>query len=187
MNVYRDVTFVKNTPTGDDDNGHGSHVAGTVAAKDNLFGIIGVAPGARLWAIKVCGEQLMLNGLPGSPVSNQIKGLDFVIQHADELDVANISIDNTLNPLLNKAASKAVAAGVTVVASGRNHHKDVRFTSPAHNPDVISISAIADSDGKCGGLSRSTKAGPDDTLANFSNFGRSVTIAGSRCRHSVYI
>jgi hypothetical protein len=179
LNVYRDVTFVNDTTTADDDNGHGSHVAGTVAAKDNSFGVIGVAPGARLWAIKVCDEQLMLSGLAGCPVSNQIKALDFVIQHADEIDVANISIDNNLHKysFLDKAVSKAIAAGVTVVASAGNKHEDVRFTSPAHNPDVISVSAIADSDGKCGGLGRSTMAGADDTLANFSNFGHSVTIA----------
>jgi subtilisin len=177
LNVYRDVTFVKDTTTADDDNGHGSHVAGTVAAKDNSFGVIGVAPGARLWAIKVCDEQLMLSGLSGCPVSNQIKGLDFVTQHADEIDVANISIDTSLDTLLDKAVTKAVAAGVTIVASAGNKHKDASFTSPAHNPEVISVSGIVDTDGKCGGLGRSTVVGADDTLANFSNYGRSVTIA----------
>ena len=39
---------------GNDDNGHGSHVAGIAAAKDNDIGIVGIAPGARIWAIKVC-------------------------------------------------------------------------------------------------------------------------------------
>jgi hypothetical protein len=171
LSVYRNVTFVPGTTSGDDDNGHGSHVAGTVAAKDNSFGVVGVAPGARLWSIKVCDEQ------GHCPLSNQIKGLDFVTQHSDEIDVLNISIDTPLSTLLDRAVSRAVAAGVTVVASAGNSGRDAKFTSPAHNPDVISVSAIADSDGKCGGLGRPTIAGPDDTFANFSNFGPSVTIA----------
>ncbi len=54
LNVYRDVTFINGTTTGNDDNGHGSHVAGIAAAKDNDVGIVGIAPGARIWAIKVC-------------------------------------------------------------------------------------------------------------------------------------
>ena len=52
LNVYKDVTFINGTTTGNDDNGHGSHVAGIAAAKDNDQGIVGIAPGARIWAIR---------------------------------------------------------------------------------------------------------------------------------------
>ena len=52
LNVVGNVTFVK-SKNGDDDNGHGTHVAGTAAAKDNSIGVVGAAPGARLWAVKV--------------------------------------------------------------------------------------------------------------------------------------
>ena len=50
--VYRQKTFVSGTSSANDDNGHGTHVAGIAAAKDNSIGVVGVAPGARLWAVK---------------------------------------------------------------------------------------------------------------------------------------
>ena len=53
LNVYKDVTFVPDTNTGNDDNGHGTMVAGVATAKDNNIGVVGIAPGAKLWAIKV--------------------------------------------------------------------------------------------------------------------------------------
>lgn len=83
LNVYRNVSFVNGTLTGDDDQGHGSHVAGIAAAKDNDIGILGIASGARLWAIKVCdagGECRILN---------QIRGIEYAIEHVDEIDVLN--------------------------------------------------------------------------------------------------
>ena len=69
-----------------DDNGHGTHVAGTIAAKDNSRGVVGVAPGARLWAVKVLDN----NGC-GS-LSSVICGLDWVYAHRDTIDVVNISL-----------------------------------------------------------------------------------------------
>jgi Subtilase family/Peptidase inhibitor I9 len=171
LNVYKGITLVKDASSADDDNGHGSHVAGTIAAKNNSIGVVGVAPGARLWAVKVC------DSTGRCPISNQIKGIDYVMHHADEIDIVNISIENHLSALLDRAVSRAVAAGITVIASAGNHAKDANSSSPAHNPDVISVSAIADSDGKCGGLGRLTIGGADDRLANFSNYGSSVDIA----------
>jgi subtilisin family serine protease len=153
LNVYRDVTFINGTTTGNDDNGHGSHVAGIAAAKDNDIGIVGIAPGARIWAIKVCdasGE---------CKITNQIKGVDYAIQHADEIDVLNISIENPNSPALNSIIDAAVKAGITVVVSAGNYGKDASLTSPANNPNVLTVSAIADSDGVCGA------AGPDLVLS----------------------
>ena len=109
LNVYRDVTFINGTTTGNDDNGHGSHVAGIAAAKDNDVGIVGIAPGARIWAIKVCdisGE---------CKITNQIKGVEYAIEHADEIDVLNISVENPNSPALNNIINAAVKAGITVV------------------------------------------------------------------------
>jgi subtilisin family serine protease len=177
LNVYRDVTFINGTITGNDDNGHGSHVAGIAAAKDNDIGIVGISPGARIWAIKVCdtaGE---------CKITNQIKGIEYAIEHADEIDVLNISIENPNSPALNNIINAAVKAGITVVVSAGNYGKDASMTTPANNPNVLTVSAIADSDGVCGA------AGPDltiegdnstiidDSFAYFSNFGPVVKIA----------
>jgi hypothetical protein len=177
LNVYRDVTFINGTTTGNDDNGHGSHVAGIAAAKDNDIGIVGIAPGARIWAIKVC------DSLGECKITNQIKGVEYAIQHANEIDVLNISVENPNSPALNNIINAAVKAGITVVVSAGNYGKDASATTPANNPNVITVSAIGDSDGVCGAAGPDlTLAGdnstiPDDTFAFFSNFGPAVKIA----------
>jgi subtilisin family serine protease len=177
LNVYRDVTFINGTATGNDDNGHGSHVAGIAAAKDNDVGIVGVAPGARIWAIKVC------DAAGECKITNQIKGIEYAIQHANEIDVLNISIENPNSPALNSIIDAAVRAGITVVVSAGNYGKDASLTSPANNPNVLTVSAVADSDGVCGAagpdlvLSGGNETISDDSFAFFSNFGPVVKIA----------
>ena len=172
LNVYKQVSFVKGAKTADDDNGHGTHVAGTAAAKDDSNGVVGVAPGARLWAVKVLDR----NG--SGSLSNVIKGIDYVTANAGQIDVANMSLGcECTSTSLNSAIANSVAAGVTYVVAAGNSAKDAQTFSPANHPDVIAVSAIADSDGKCGGLGASTSYGPDDTLASFSNFGAVVDIA----------
>ena len=86
MNVYKDVTFVPDTTSGNDDNGHGTMVAGVGAAKDNNMGVVGMAPGAKLWAIKV------LDKTGTGSLSTVIQGTDYVTQHASEIDVADMSL-----------------------------------------------------------------------------------------------
>jgi hypothetical protein len=175
LNVYRNVSFVKNVISGNDPIGHGSHVAGIAAARDNAVGIVGVAPGARLWAIQVC------DNFGECKISNQIKGIEYAIRHADEIDVLNISVENPNSPALNSIISAATRAGITVVVSAGNYGRDASTTTPANNPDVITVSAIGDSDGKCGGqgppMTLSDRRLPDDTFAYFSNFGPAVKMA----------
>jgi subtilisin family serine protease len=69
-----------------DDNGHGSHVAGIAAARDNAAGVVGVAPGARLWAVKV------LNSAGSGTTSQIICGIDWVTARASTIEVANMSL-----------------------------------------------------------------------------------------------
>ena len=78
---------------------------------------------------------------------------------------------------MNTAIAKSVAAGVTYVVAAGNNAMDASTFSPANHPDVIAVSAIVDTDGKCGGLGSSTRYGADDTFASFSNFGSAVDIA----------
>ena len=175
LNVYKNVSFIPGVKTGDDDNGHGSHVAGIAAAKDNGKGVIGAAPGARLWSVKVCDKA------GECKISDMIKGVEYITQHADEIDVVNISVETPLSPALNRAISASVKAGVTYVVAAGNYGHDANSTSPASDPDAITVSAIADSDGKCGGTGPALKAqnatATDDSFAHFSNFGPSVSIA----------
>jgi subtilisin family serine protease len=175
LNVYRNVGLVDGASSGDDDNGHGSIVAGIAAAKDNSIGVRGIAPDARLWAIKVCDK------LGECKVSDQMKGIEYAIKHADEIDVLNISIENPNTPALNSIIDEAVRAGITVVAAAGNSGSSASSISPANDPNVITVSAIGDSDGKCGGLGPAMEQFDgkvtDDTFAYFSNTGPEVKIA----------
>jgi subtilisin len=114
-------------------------------------------------------------------ISNQIKGIEYAIKHANEIDVLNISLENPNSPALNSIINEAIKAGITVVASAGNYGQDVSTTSPANNPNIIVVSAIGDSDGKCGGLGPAMEQFDgevsDDTFAYFSNFGQTVKLA----------
>jgi len=172
LNIYHQKTFISGTSSGNDDNGHGTHVAGIAAAKDNSIGVVGVAPGAKLWAIKVLDR----NG--SGALSTIIKGIDYIRQYASQIEVANLSLGcECKSPAFDTAINNAVKAGITFVVASGNSGKDTSTFSPANNPNVIAVSAIGDSDGKCGGTGPSTGFGRDDTLASFGNYGAVVDMA----------
>ena len=154
LNVYRNVSFVRGARTGNDDHFHGTHVAGTVAALNNAFGVVGVAPGARLWAVKVLNQ----NG--SGTLSDVIKG-DYVTANSASIEVANMSLGGGNSFALNTAISNSVARGVVYVVAAGNSAADANNFSPANSPDVLCVSAIA----------------ADNTFASFSNFGSAVDIA----------
>ena len=161
-----------------DDNGHGTHVSGTVAALDNSIGVVGVAPGAALWGIKV------LNKFGNGWVSDIIAGVDWVTATRTDADttndiaVANMSLGFTgTSDALHNAIKASVAKGVVYVVAAMNNAADATTFSPAGYSEVITVSALADSDGKPGGLGGATSYGNDDTLATFSDYGSVVDIA----------
>jgi subtilisin len=173
LNVFRQVSFISGTSSGNDDNGHGTAVAGVAAAKDNSQGVVGVSPGARLWAIKVLDS----NGI--GFMSDLIEGIDYVTQHAKEIEVVNLSFGGDgSSDAFHTAIIRSVSAGVTYVVAAGNEAKDASSVIPASFPEVIAVSAIVDTDGKCGAKSSiSTTAGKDDTFASFSNYGSVIDIA----------
>ncbi|OGO50654.1 MAG: hypothetical protein A2148_03215 [Chloroflexi bacterium RBG_16_68_14] len=159
-----------------DGHGHGTHVAGTIAARDNDAGVVGVAPGARIWSVRVLGS----NG--GGCLSDVIAGIDWVTANADTIEVANMSLATGDSPALCSAIANSVAAGVTYVVGAGNGPVDAAANSPANCPDGITVSALADFDGKPGGLrdetvvfTRCTEK-EDDSLACFSSYGSVVDI-----------
>ena len=172
LNVFKNISFVKGVKKGNDDNGHGTHVAGIAAAKDDSNGVVGISPGARIWAVKVLDR----NG--SGSLSNVIKGIDYVTSNAGSIEVANMSLGCQCNSAaMNTAIANSVAKGVTYVVAAGNNAMDASTFSPANHPDVITVSSIVDTDGKCGRLGVSTGYGADDTFASFSNFGSVVDIA----------
>ncbi len=164
---------------GNDDNGHGTHVAGTIAALDNGadvgdIHVVGVAPGATLWSVKV------LRSDGSGYMTWIIAGIDYVTANAAKIDVANMSLGCECTfQALDDAITASVAAGVTYVTSAGNSAKDAATFSPANHPDVITVSALADFDGIPGGTGSPTcRTDEDDTLANFSNYGAVVDLIG---------
>jgi len=181
-----------------DGNGHGTHVAGTVGAIDNAVGVVGVAPGVRLWAVKI------LNNSGVGLLSWYVCGLDWIAAQRDPLDSSrprfeaiNMSVTKwgrddrncglTNNDILHQAICRLVASGVTVVAAAANDSANAAYRVPASYNEVITVSALADTDGKPGALGghRCFSWGTydsDDTFANFSNYGGDVDlIAPGKC------
>ena len=156
-----------------DGNGHGTHVAGTIGARDNGIGVVGVAPGARLWAVRVLGND-------GSGYTSWIiAGIDWVTKNADKIEVANMSLGcECYSKAQDDAIQRSINAGVVYVVAAGNSAKDASTFSPASHPNVIAVSALSDFDGKAGGQGLATcRADQDDTLADFSNYGPTVDIA----------
>ena len=187
-----------------DFNGHGSHVAGTIAAKDDANGVVGVAPGARLWAVKVLTDAGV--GL----TSDIVCGIDWVTSTRSDLDpnnniaVANMSLGgggsddgncgNSNNDAEHKAICRAVQAGVTFVVAAGNDSVDFRNSTPASYDEVLTVSAVTDYNGQPGGGGASTcRSGTDDRFASYSNFAvlaadQNHTIAApGTCINSTYM
>lgn len=174
----------KNCSTGrsaDDGNGHGTHVAGTIGALDNAAGVVGMAPGARIWPVRV------LDNRGSGSFSAIVCGIDYVTAHADEIEVANMSLGGggaddrncgkTNNDAMHRAICTSVAAGVTYVVAAGNETDDAANHVPAAYDEVITVSALADFNGVPGGGAASTcRADQDDTFASFSNFGADVDL-----------
>jgi subtilisin len=177
-----------------DQHGHGTHVAGTIGALDNGRGVVGMAPGARIWPVRVFD-----NSGAGS-LAEVICGVDYVTRHAKQIDVANMSLSsiggrddgacgNSYGDALHKAICRSVRAGVTYVAAAGNSAQDASLATPASYDEVITVSALADFNGRAGGGARATcRPDVDDTFADFSNYGGDVDIvAPGVCIRSTWV
>jgi subtilisin len=181
LNVVGGTNCVGGTSS-NDDHGHGSHVAGIAAARDNGDGVVGVAPGARLHAVKV------LNAAGSGTTSQIICGIDWVTARAGTIEVANMSLggasffgafsgcNSSFDPM-HPAICRSVQAGVTYAVAAGNSAADANTFVPATYSQVITVSALADFNGlPGGGAAAPCRADEDDTFANFSNFGADVDL-----------
>lgn len=163
-----------------DQNGHGSHVAGTIAALDNGTGVVGVAPQAKLWAVRV------LDASGYGTWSSVICGVDWVTSQASHIKVANMSLGGSgtagsscSSSPLRQAICNSVNAGVTYIVAAGNSSADLKNFVPAAYPEVTAVTALADSNGAACGGGSATSYGADDTFASFSNY---ATLAGDAAR-----
>lgn len=147
-----------------DGHGHGTHVGGTAAARDNAEGVVGVAPGARLWGVKV------LDDAGSGYMSWVIAGVEWVTASRVEsgrvpIEVANMSLGASgHSQSLYEAIGRCVARGVTVAVAAGNSGVNVDNVkvSPGSFDNVICVSAYQNDGGSPSG---------DKGFPNWSNFG----------------
>jgi subtilisin family serine protease len=170
--LKKDCTSMINNP--DDNNGHGSHVSGTIAAIENSEGVVGGAPKVTLVPVQV------LDAGGSGTWSSVICGIDYVTANAGSIKVASMSLGGggtddgncgkSNGDLLHQAICRSVAAGVTYVIAAGNEGTDIAKSVPASYDEVITVSALADSNGLACGGGAATSYGADDTFASFSNY-----------------
>lgn len=168
----------RRTSPAQDENGHGTHVAGTIGARAES-GVAGVAPGTKLYAVKVMDERGV-----GS-VSQVVCGIDWVTANAKRLGiaVANLSFGavsasdrdcgETASDPLHEAICRSTESGITYVVAAGNDGSDLAGSVPAAYPEVLTVTAMTDTDGRAGGRGAPSACMPrehDDAPASFSNY-----------------
>lgn len=153
VDTQRSAVFLSSgsgSDTPDDGNGHGSHVAGTIAALDNDIDVVGVAAGATVVAVKVLDDR------GSGSYSGVIDGIDYVAANAAAGDVANMSLGGGTSDAVDDAVRNAADQGIYFAIAAGNDGDDANNYSPARVEynNVWTVSATDDT----------------DTFASFSNF-----------------
>ena len=185
LNAVTGTNCVRRGAPASDDNGHGTHVAGTIAARNNGSGVVGVAPGTRVYAVKV------LNASGAGTASGIICGIDWVTANARALNikVVNMSLGGrglsdgncgrTIPDAQHLAICRSTAAGVTYVVAAGNNSGDLKWIVPASYSQVLAVTAEADSDGQAGGRAAAPACRTserDDRYASFSNYATTAAM-----------
>jgi aqualysin 1 len=157
LNVAGHVNFAGGANR--DCNGHGTHVAGTVAAKDDTSDVVGVAPGAPITGVKVlgCGGSGTTSGV--------IKGVDWVTANAKKPAIANMSLGGGISDALDTAVMKSADNGVFYAVAAGNNGADACKYSPAR--------AGAGTDN---GVMTVAATDSSDKEASWSNYGKCVDV-----------
>ncbi|HKX91394.1 MAG TPA: S8 family serine peptidase [Sphingomicrobium sp.] len=151
--------FVSRETSPEDLNGHGTHVAGTIAAKNNSVGVVGVTPDAVVVAVRVLNR----NGRGAN--SDVIAGVDYVADVGQNGDVANMSLGGGVSQALDSAVIAAAATGVKFTLAAGNESDDANNHSPAraNGPNVYTVSSFAQ------GASATDTVDPWSSFSNFGN------------------
>ena len=154
VDVARSITVFtsgRDASDANDGNGHGTHVAGTIAAKNNSIGVVGVAYDATVVAVKV------LDSRGSGSYSGVIKGVDYVAATGKSGDVANMSLGGPTSQALDDAVVAAASKGIYFALAAGNESTHANNSSPAraNGANIYTVSAMNSS----------------DSWASFSNYG----------------
>jgi len=155
LNVVGHVNFAGGPNR--DCHGHGTHVAGTIAARDNTVDVVGVAPGAPITGVKVlgCGGSGTTSGV--------IKGVDWVTANAKKPAAANMSLGGGVSQALDDAVRKSADSGVFYAVAAGNDGANACNSSPARAGTHDGVATVAATDS-------------NDNEASWSNYGSCVDI-----------
>ncbi|MEM0354199.1 MAG: S8 family peptidase [Thermoplasmata archaeon] len=168
LNIVSGINFTSNNPNDwEDRNGHGTHVSGIVGARDNNFGVVGVAPGVRLWAIKVLGDD------GNGTLSKIILGLKWILKNKGKLwngyGIINMSLGSRASWAFDVAIDTLIDHGMIPVVAAGNQSIDAFYVSPARVSCAITVGATTT-------IPSYNSSSYYNTLAWFSNYGRLVDI-----------
>ena len=155
VDATRSRSFITGITSADDENGHGTHVAGVIGGKKNTFGVLGVASGATLVSLRVLDDE------GNGTLSSVIQALGYINQNADAGDVVNMSLgEEESSSILIQQVKNTAARGIYIAIAAGNDGEAANKFSPgnANGSNIYTVSAV-DS------LNR---------FASFSNFGNDV-------------
>lgn len=182
LNVVTDTSCIDQHLSGDDDNGHGTHMATLIGGRGVPGGVRGVSPGIRLIAVKVLDDHEA-----GEP-ANLVCGLEWVAANAQQLGIAVAALslatpgrdDGACGAVsgdpIHRAICRVIGAGVALVAAAGNEARSLSDYVPAAYSEVLTVTAIADSDDRPGGVGPPPACDPrqrDDTVFASSNYATS--------------
>jgi hypothetical protein len=148
-------SFMAGVTSADDENGHGTHVAGIIGAKNNTIGVLGVASGATLVSLKVLDKE------GNGTLSSIIQALGYVNTNAHAGDVVNMSVgEDSVSTILDQQVQNTASRGIYIAIAAGNDREPARNYSPgrANGSNIFTVSAVDSL----------------DNFASFSNFGNDV-------------
>lgn len=154
-NVKGGMNTISGTASARDDNGHGTHVSGTIAALRNGVGVVGVAPDASVYSVKV------LDSRGSGKLSNLVQGMEWCV--SQQIKVVNLSLSASKeNQTFREVVVAARRAGITMVcAAGNSGPSPNSVGYPARYIETIAVAAIDDR----------------DSVPNFSSRGREIAVS----------
>ncbi|MEO6732329.1 MAG: S8 family serine peptidase [Ferruginibacter sp.] len=155
VDIAKSRSFLSGVSSADDENGHGTHVAGIIGGKNNTIGVLGVASGATLVSLRV------LNAEGTGTLSSVIQALSYVNEQAKAGDVVNLSLgEEESSAILIQQVQHTASRGIYLAIAAGNEHDLANKTSPANanGPNIYTVSAVDSL----------------DRFASFSNYGNDV-------------